>query len=84
MKIRELDIKHAVSYRTYILYFKKGDIHPISKYHMESVAVKIIAPDDEAAKITVRHRFGNSFHYLERKKGICQKDVYETLIWKKP
>jgi len=75
--------------KEYIVTFKPGTIHPFDKVPMDGMGCKIVAPDLEAARIMVKHKYGNTIQFLHDPKKIdkrrfIQNGLYETLLWKAP
>jgi hypothetical protein len=57
-------MKPPNGWKAYLVTFKNEDVHPIEKVSMKGRAVRIFAPDDEAAKMVLKHRFGTSYYQL--------------------
>jgi hypothetical protein len=82
-----ITFKIPTGYFSYILTFKKGDIHPVDHIEMTGRGVRIFAPGPQEAIGAVRHRYGRAFNELheERRMRIVRfpGGIYETLLWKK-
>lgn len=83
-------IKPPDGWKSYLVTFKDTDIHPLEKVNMKGRAVRIFAPNDEAAIICVRHRFGQAFYQLhnEKKTRLLKlikypNGIYETLLFQR-
>lgn len=77
-------------WKAYLITFKDSDIHPIEKESMKGRAVRIFAPDDEAAKIVLTHRFGTAYYQLHDETFMkplqlqsYPNGIYETLKFQK-
>jgi hypothetical protein len=73
-------------WKAYLVTFKDDDVHPIEKVNMKGCVVRIFAPEDEAAKQVVTHRFGKAYYQLHDEKKIqplkllsYPNGVFETL-----
>ena len=90
MEINLNATKPPDGWNSYLLTFKDEDVHPLEKVNMKGRAVRIFAPNDEAAVIIVKHRFGKSFYQLHNMKKIrplkliqYPLGIYEILVFDK-
>ena len=90
MEIDINKIKPPDNWKAYLVTFKDSDIHPIERVSMKGRAVRIFAPNNEAAVIIVKSRFGKAFYQLHDEKAIrvgkfisYPNGVYETLVFQK-
>jgi len=72
--------------KEWIVTFRPGAIHPFDKIPMEGVGCKVVAPDLEAAKIMINHKYGKTWQYLHDPKKIDKRrflknGLHETLVW---
>jgi len=82
------DVSHVKpNWIPYLITFKDTDRHPFEGCLMENYLVRIIAPDDEAAKLVLKAKFGKSYYQLHREREYFVDwpvgGIFETLVFKK-
>ncbi|MCK5345582.1 MAG: hypothetical protein KAR20_19365 [Candidatus Heimdallarchaeota archaeon] len=90
MEISLSSLKPPDGWKAYLVTFKDDDVHPMEKVSMKGLAVRIFAPEDEAAKIVLKARFGTAYYQLHDEKKMkpfqllqYPNGIFETLHFHK-
>lgn len=80
-----IKVKKPDGYDPYLVFFKNDDIHPFDKVEMMGRAVRILAPNVDAAMEIIEHRFGTSYAKVspeyDLKYAFYPNGIWETLVY---